>query len=132
MERFNDNRRVRRKPSALLPIELSILASAVELARVGTSEFYGYAMAREIRDRQGARQLTGHGTLYRALDRLAKLGLIESRWEDPGVAALGDRPRRRLYRVTAIGEQALADGRVPDAPRATGAKTKLDPGLAAP
>ncbi|MDP9238485.1 MAG: PadR family transcriptional regulator [Chloroflexota bacterium] len=117
---------MRRKPSALLPIELSILASAVELARLGTSEFYGYAMAKEIRDREAARRLTGHGTLYRALDRLAKLGLIESRWEDPEVAALDDRPRRRLYRVTALGERALADGRVPDA---AAAKPSTRPGL---
>ena len=120
---------MRRKPSALLPIELSILASAADLARTGRSEFYGYAMARELRDREGARRLTGHGTLYRALDRLAKLGLILSRWEDAEVAALDDRPRRRLYRVTALGERALADGRVPDAPAA--AKPRLDPGLAA-
>lgn len=118
---------MRRKPSALLPIELSILASAVELARVGTMEFYGYAMAKEIRDLQGARQLTGHGTLYRALDRLAKLGLIESRWEDSEVAALEDRPRRRMYRVTALGERAQADGRVPDA---AAAKPHKLPGLA--
>lgn len=119
---------MRRKPSALLPIELSILGSAVELARRGTSEFYGYAIAKEIRDEQGARLLTGHGTLYRALDRLAKLGLIESRWEDPEIAAQDDRPRRRLYRVTALGERALADGRVPDA--AAALTSKLDPGFA--
>jgi PadR family transcriptional regulator PadR len=115
LEHSDDNRWVRRKPFALLPIELSVLASAVELARVGTMEFYGYGMAKEIRDRDAARKLTGHGTLYRALDRLAKLGLIESRWEEPEVAALEDRPRRRLYRVTALGERALAEGRVPDA-----------------
>ncbi len=119
---------MRRKPSELLPIELSILASAVELARIGTSEFYGYAIAKEIRDGQGAKQLTGHGTLYRALDRLAKLGLVESRWEEPELAARDDRPRRRLYRVTALGERALADGRVPDA--APAATTKLGHGLA--
>lgn len=119
---------MRRKPSALLPIELSILASAVELARIGTSEFYGYAIAKEIRDSQAARRLTGHGTLYRALDRLAKHGLIEGRWEDPDIAVLDDRPRRRLYRVTALGERALADGRLPDATAA--GKSRLAPRLA--
>ena len=116
---------MKRKPNALFPIELSILLSATELARVGTREFYGYAIAKEIRDGQGARRLTGHGTLYRALDRLAKLGLIERRWEDAEVAALDDRPRRRLYRVTAIGEQALAEERVPEA----AARATLERGL---
>ena len=86
-------------------------------------------MTLEIRDGQGARRLTGHGTLYRALDRLAKLGLIESRWEDPEIAEVEERPRRRLYRVTAIGEQALADGQVPEAARVDA--RKLGAGLPA-
>lgn len=94
---------------------------------MGTSEFYGYAIAKELRVSQGARRLTGHGTLYRALDRLAKFGLIESRWEDADIAALAERPRRRLYRVTALGEMALADGRVPDA---AAVRPNFAPGLA--
>jgi DNA-binding PadR family transcriptional regulator len=54
-----------------------------------------------------ARGLTAHGTLYKALDRMERMGLLESRWEDPEVAAAQGRPRRRLYRVTGQGERAL-------------------------
>jgi DNA-binding PadR family transcriptional regulator len=33
--------------------------------------------------------------------------MLTSRWEDPEVAASEQRPRRRLYRVTAEGETAV-------------------------
>ena len=46
-----------------------------------------------------------------ALDRLEEAGLVESRWENPQLAADEGRPRRRLYRVTALGERAAAAAR---------------------
>jgi DNA-binding PadR family transcriptional regulator len=64
-------------------------------------------MAREISDRDGARSLVAHGTLYRALARLEIRGLLATRWEDPRIAAAERRPRRRMYRVTAEGERAV-------------------------
>ena len=100
---------MRRKPGTLIPIERSLLAAALELAAVGQAEFHGYAIAKLMRDREGARRLTAHGTLYRALERLEDGGLVEGRWEDPLIAADEGRPRRRLYRVTALGEQTAAD-----------------------
>jgi hypothetical protein len=36
------------------------------------------------------------------------MGLLESRWEDPAIAAEENRPRRRFYRVTAAGNRAFA------------------------
>ena len=42
------------------------------------------------------------GTLYPILARLEQAGWFESRWESEQPRALG-RPRRRLYRITAIG-----------------------------
>lgn len=42
------------------------------------------------------------GTLYPILIRLEHARWIESRWEDGDPHVLG-RPRRRLYRVTALG-----------------------------
>ena len=105
---------MRRKLGTLIPIERSLLAAAIEFAAIGQPEFHGYAIARLMRDREGARRLTAHGTLYRALDRLDEAGLVEGRWEDPLVAADEGRPRRRLYRVTALGEQAAADSVVED------------------
>ena len=90
---------MRRKNGALTPIEHSILNAAVRLCREG-GEFYGFQIAKEIEDREGARRLTGLGTLYRALDRLQQQGFLSRRWEDPDIAAQENRPRRRLYQVT--------------------------------
>ena len=92
----------------MLPIELAILEAGIELLRRGSAEFYGFLIAKEMREREAARLLTSHGTLYKALDRMEKAGLLTSRWEDPMVAAAEGRPRRRWYRVTAAGEAALA------------------------
>jgi PadR family transcriptional regulator PadR len=100
---------MRRKEGALVPLEVSILEIGVELARRGAPEAHGFLLARELRDRRGARRLTAYGTLYKALDRLEQRGHLTSRWEDPNVAAQDGRPRRRFYRVTAVGEQALRD-----------------------
>lgn len=100
---------MRRKAGTLLPLELSILEAAIELRRRGLPEFHGFLIAAEMRERAGARRLTAHGTLYKALDRMEHAGLLESRWEDPLVAAAAGRPRRRLYRVTAAGAAALAE-----------------------
>jgi DNA-binding PadR family transcriptional regulator len=110
---------MKRKPGALLSIEVSILAAAIELLRSGEGEFYGYAVAKEIREQEAARRLTAHGTLYRALGRLEKLGLLASRWEDADIATLNERPRRRLYQITAAGEAAYRE--LPQADRASAA-----------
>jgi DNA-binding PadR family transcriptional regulator len=99
---------MRRKPGTLLPLEESILAIGLALAGRGTSEFHGFAIAKEIQEGARARRLTAHGTLYKALDRLTRAGLLEGRWEDPARAAEDGRPRRRLYHVTGAGELALS------------------------
>ena len=97
-----------RKPNALLPLEISILESATDLKRGGVEEFHGFGIAKEIRDREGARLLAAHGTLYRALGRMEKAGLLVSQWEDPIWAASEKRRRRHTYRVTPAGEGALS------------------------
>jgi DNA-binding PadR family transcriptional regulator len=98
---------MRRKIGSLVPIEVSILEAGLDLRLRGTRSFHGFLIAKEMKDHQEARLLTAHGTLYRALDRLSKMGFLESEWEDPLVAAAESRPRRRLYQVTARGEAAL-------------------------
>jgi len=113
-----NSRSVRRRPDTLLPIEVSILAAGVDLRREGATTFYGFSIAKEIREREGARRLTAHGTLYKALDRMERAGLLASCWEDPLVAARERRPRRRLYEVTSAGEQALAKAQA-ERPRST-------------
>lgn len=100
---------MRRKPGTLIPIEQSILIAAMHLRGQGVEEFHGYRIAKEIKDQAGARLLTGHGTLYRALGRLEKRGFLCSRWEDPLVSAQENRPRRKFYMLTAAGTKAGSD-----------------------
>lgn len=99
---------MRRRAGELLPIEVEILDAGLALARLGEREFYGFAIAKALKDRDGARWLTAHGTLYKALARLERGGLLESHWEEPDIAAADGRPRRRLYHVTGAGARAHA------------------------
>ena len=95
--------RMRRKSGELIKIEQTILLAAMNLRMRGEVEFHGFGIALEIGDRKGARLLTGHGTLYRALTRLAKMGYLKSRWEDPQLSEKQGRPRRKLYSLTSSG-----------------------------
>ena len=49
------------------------------------------------------------GTVYPALRRLEKAGLLKSRWEDAVDAHAAGRPRRRTYFLTAEGRRALPE-----------------------
>ena len=94
---------MRRKPGALVPLEASILATAVELHASGVREFHGYQLARDLVAASDHRLLTAYGTLYRALARLETMGLLESHWEQAERAARENRPGRRLYKLTGAG-----------------------------
>src|SRR5436305_2996835 len=48
------------------------------------------------------------GTVYPALRRLEQLGLIHSKWEKESEALAQMRPTRRNYKLTSLGDQALA------------------------
>ena len=100
------NRFMRRKKGQLIPIELSILNVALRLRSRGEDEFHGFRIAKEMKEIKKARLLTAHGTLYRALKRLEKMGLLSSRWEDPAIAEKDNRPRRKFYTLTADGVTA--------------------------
>jgi PadR family transcriptional regulator, regulatory protein PadR len=100
---------MRRKAGALVPLELAICAAASDLRRRGTEEFHGYLIAKEIKEHADSRLLTAYGTLYRALSRLEAMGMLSSRWEDANAAADENRPRRRFYSLTAVGEEAVAE-----------------------
>jgi PadR family transcriptional regulator PadR len=99
---------MRRKAGAVLPLEASVLAAAVSLAKAGTSEFHGFELAKRLRDDGGRSTLTAHGTLYKALSRMEKAGWLSSVWEDLESATAESRPRRRLYSITANGRVALS------------------------
>lgn len=47
------------------------------------------------------------GTVYPALRRLEKAGLLRSGWESADEAHAAGRPRRRSYRLTGQGQEAL-------------------------
>jgi PadR family transcriptional regulator PadR len=102
---------MRRKPGGLVPLEVAICYSAAEFLREGVHEFHGYEIAKRLADVADRRLLTAYGTLYRALVRLEKMGLLQSRWEDPEISARENRPGRRLYTLTATGEAAARENR---------------------
>lgn len=113
----------RRRPGILLPLEIAVL----EVALTGgpTAEFHGFSIAKSLQSANGARRLTAHGTLYKALARMEQAGLLTSRWEEPDGPLTDGRPRRRLYRVTGAGAGALHA-----AQRAAYQAPALRPGLA--
>jgi len=100
---------MRRKPGQLVPLETAICVCAANLRRRGMTEFYGYEIAKRLRDANGRGLLTAHGTLYRALGRLDAMGFLQSRWEDPHIPARESRPGRRMYTLTAAGETAAQE-----------------------
>jgi DNA-binding PadR family transcriptional regulator len=114
---------VRRKPGAVLPLEASILAAAVEMAHAGVTQFHGYSLAKQLRDDGTEHGLVAHGTLYKALARLEKAGLLASVWEDPDASVSEGRPRRRLYSITTQGRATLAE-----LEPSTATRIRLDPG----
>jgi DNA-binding PadR family transcriptional regulator len=71
------------------------------LVSLAGGEKHGYAMMEDIEETCGAR--LGPGTLYGALSRLEKRGLVEP--------LASDERRRRPYRITAMGVSAL-EGRL--------------------
>jgi len=100
---------MRRKPGALLPLETAICAAGASLRRQGIDEFHGYELAKQLADIGDRKLLTAYGTLYRALARLEAMGLLESRREDPAVAAQENRPGRRFYALTALADSVARE-----------------------
>ena len=71
-------------------------ASVLVLVSLADGPKHGYALIQDVRQFAGVE--LGPGTLYGALDRLERLGLIE---------ALPADERRHPYRITAMGAAAL-------------------------
>jgi DNA-binding PadR family transcriptional regulator len=71
-------------------------ASVLILISLASGPRHGYALIQDIKDLADVE--LGPGTLYGALDRLERLGLIES---------LPAQDRRHPYRITAPGAAAL-------------------------
>ena len=71
-------------------------ASVLVLVSLADGPKHGYALIQDVRQFAGVQ--LGPGTLYGALDRLERLGLVESLPADE---------RRHPYRITAPGAEAL-------------------------
>lgn len=121
---------MRRRPGELVPLEVEILEAATALQRDGVTAFHGYSLAKAMRSDDERRTLTAHGTLYRALHRLAGANLLEAFWEDVSASEQEGRPRRRLYRLTALAHVALSRARAKDVAR--GESPPLTGGLEIP
>jgi PadR family transcriptional regulator len=99
---------MRRRKGRLLDIEEAILDAGITLKAQGSASFHGFSVAKLIQKTHDSRRLTAHGTLYKALARLERAGLLASEWENADLAADEGRPRRRFYRVTDLGSTSLA------------------------
>jgi PadR family transcriptional regulator, regulatory protein PadR len=102
---------MRRKPGSLLPLEIDICVCAAEIHRAGADDFHGYDLAKTLAAVTDRKSLTAYGTLYRALSRLEEMRLLQSRWENPMIAARENRPVRRLYTLTKSGDAVARDAR---------------------
>ncbi|MDT0310192.1 helix-turn-helix transcriptional regulator [Streptomyces sp. DSM 44917] len=75
------------------------------LAVLEPAPLHGYAIIAAVQRRSGGALDLRTGTIYPALNRLERLGLLSSSWE-----AVGER-RRRCYALTDAGRAALAQER---------------------
>ena len=74
------------------------------LAVLGEGPAHGYAVIAALRERSDGTFDLPEGTVYPALHRLERGGLLSSEWADAGGR------RRRVYHVTTAGAAALAAG----------------------
>src|SRR5881394_3906669 len=73
--------------------------SALILHAIGAGDGYGFSVM----------EMTGlpSGTVYPALRRLERDGLIRSQWEKAALAERAQRPPRKYYRLTRSGQAAF-------------------------
>ncbi|MGI5132493.1 PadR family transcriptional regulator [Pseudonocardia sp. CA-107938] len=75
------------------------------LAVLEPGPLHGYAVIEAVRAGSGGRIDLPTGTIYPALHRLERAGLISSQW------STGDGRKRRTYQLTPRGTKALDDTR---------------------
>lgn len=71
------------------------------LSIVAVEPLHGYAIVEALRDRSDGAFTLSEGTVYPALYRLERAGLLTSRWEGDG------KRRRRVYSLTSKGRREL-------------------------
>lgn len=92
---------MKQETSNFLPLSPASFHILVALAG---EELHGYGIMQEIARQSGGRYRLGPGTLYYNLQRLMLKGLIA---ETPNRSEAND-PRRRYYRLTALGGNVLS------------------------
>lgn len=83
--------------------ELKGHLDALILAVLATAPSHGYAIIEELKERSGGNLQLPEGTVYPALHRLESSGLLDSSWDEVSGR------KRRMYRLTAAGQESLAD-----------------------
>jgi len=78
-------------------------SNSLLLCLLNGQPMYGYQIVKELEKRSQGYFKFKEGTLYPALHRLEKSGLISSQWE-----MLSNGRQRRYYSITAKGQAALA------------------------
>ena len=85
-----------------LPLRPSVLCLLGALAQ---GHQHGYAIMKAVEETSRGSVRIGPGTLYGALQRLTRSGLVEEVEERPQT---GDDPRRRYYCLTDFGQTVLS------------------------
>ena len=79
------------------------LVDPIVLSLINQLPMYGYQIAKELEQRTGGRLILKGGTIYPALTRLQRNGLVVSTWHKTS-----KRKGRRYYQITERGRQFLA------------------------
>ncbi|WP_344326370.1 PadR family transcriptional regulator [Kitasatospora putterlickiae] len=75
------------------------------LAVLEPGPLHGYAIITSVQQRSGGALELRTGTIYPALNRLERIGLLRSSWQSAGER------RRRCYELTEAGRRTLANER---------------------
>ncbi|MBD3402245.1 PadR family transcriptional regulator [candidate division GN15 bacterium] len=76
------------------------------LLALSTRDRHGYGIMKQVRQDSNGKVSMGPGTLYGSIGRMIEAGLIQE--SDKKVDPEMDDERRVYYRITALGQQALA------------------------
>jgi DNA-binding PadR family transcriptional regulator len=82
------------------------------------SPMHGYQLRKELGVRLGTCRAFSYGSLYPALRRLLRAGLLVEEQEEQADAATWPRRARRVYRLTAEGKERFAQLLADDSPQA--------------
>ena len=106
-----------------LPMRAEVLKGHLDgllLAALASGPQHGYAVIDLLRNKSDGAFELPTGTIYPALHRLERAGLVTGSWLDT-------RPRpRRVYKLTAAGRRALVDSRAVWARFSTAVSAVLD------